>query len=47
MSTEEFIKEIYDDHKEDIDDILELLKILKDLQKDEQQVYEISVTSNL
>jgi hypothetical protein len=47
MSTEEFIIEIHDTNKKDIDDIMELLKILKGLQKEEQEVYEISVTSNL
>ncbi len=47
MSPEEFITDVCETHKEDIDDILNLLKILKGLQKEEQEVYEISVTSNL
>ena len=47
MSTEEFITEIHETHKEDIGDIIELLEIFKNLRKEEQEGYEISVTSNL
>lgn len=47
MSTEKFIVDIHEKHKQDIDKIIELLEVLKGLQKEEKTVYEISVTSNL
>jgi DNA-directed RNA polymerase specialized sigma subunit len=47
MSTEDFIKELRDKHKEDIEEIEKLLEILKDLQEEERRVYSFYVTSNL
>ena len=49
LSTEEFVKKIQDSHIEDIariGELSELLQILKDLQKKEQELYEISVVIN-
>jgi hypothetical protein len=47
MSMEQFVLEVQETHKKDIDDIIEVLKALKALKKDEIEVYEFSVTSNL
>jgi 2-iminoacetate synthase ThiH len=47
MSTEEFIAELQERHKDDIEDIMELLEILKELPEEEKKIYEFSVTSNL
>jgi hypothetical protein len=47
MSTEEFISELQERHKDDIEDIIELLEVLKELPEEEKRVYEFSVTSNL
>jgi len=38
---------IHEKHKNDIDEIMELLEVLKGLQKEENKIYEFSVTSNL
>lgn len=47
MSTEEFIAELQERHKDDIEDIMELLEILKELPEEAKKIYEFSVTSNL
>jgi DNA-directed RNA polymerase specialized sigma subunit len=47
MSTEDFIKELRDKHKENIEEIEKLLEILKELQEEERRVYSFYVTSNL
>lgn len=47
MSTEEFIKEVRERHKEDMEAIEKLLEILKDLGKEDMKVYDFYVTSNL
>ncbi len=47
MSTEDFLKEIQERHKDDIEAIERLLEILKDLQEQETKVYDFYVTSNL
>jgi hypothetical protein len=47
MSAEEFISQIHDENKEDIEKVIELLKVLEGLKKEEKEVYEFSVTSNL
>jgi tRNA G26 N,N-dimethylase Trm1 len=47
MSTEDFVKELREKHKEDIEEIEKLLEILKDLQEEETRVYSFYVTSNL
>jgi hypothetical protein len=47
MSTEGFVKEIRERHKEDIEAIEKLLEILKDLSKEDMKVYDFYVTSNL
>jgi hypothetical protein len=47
MSTKEFILEVHEAHKTDIEEILKLLEVLKELPKEEKRIYEISVTSNL
>ena len=47
MSTEKFVKEVQEKHKEDIEAIQKLLEILKDLQEEEKRVYDFYVTSNL
>jgi hypothetical protein len=48
MSTKEFILEMLQTHKDDVNDILKLLDVLKGLPKEEEKrAYEICVTSNL
>jgi DNA anti-recombination protein RmuC len=47
MSTEEFVKQLQERHKEDIEAIEKLLEILKELQEEETKVYDFYVTSNL
>jgi len=47
MSTEEFVIEVRERHKEDIEAIERLLEILKDLSKEDMKVYDFYVTSNL
>jgi hypothetical protein len=47
MSTEEFVKEVRERHREDIEAIGKLLEILKDLSKEDMKVYDFCVTSNL
>jgi hypothetical protein len=47
MSTEEFIAELQERHKDDIEEIMELLEVLKGLPEEEKKIYEFSVTSNL
>jgi hypothetical protein len=47
MSTEEFVKEVRERHKEDIEAIERLLDILKDLNEEDRKVYDFYVTSNL
>jgi hypothetical protein len=47
MSTEEFVKEIRERHKEDIEVIEKLMEILKDLSREDMKVYDFYVTSNL
>jgi len=47
MSTEEFILELQERHKADIEEIIELLELLKELPEEEKKIYEFSVTSNL
>jgi len=47
MSTKEFVKQLQEKHKEDIEAIEKLLEILKQLQEEEKKVYDFYVTSNL
>jgi hypothetical protein len=47
MSTEEFIEEIRERHKDDIEQVIKLLEVLKALQEEKKEVYEFSVTCNL
>ena len=47
MSVEEFMKELRERHKDDIEEIVELLDILKEMQEEEKKVYDFFVTSNL
>lgn len=47
MSTEEFVREVRERHKEDIEAIERLLDILKDLNEEDRKVYDFCVTSNL
>jgi len=47
MSTEEFVKQLQEKHKEDIEAIEKLLEILKELQEEEPKVYDFYVTSKL
>jgi hypothetical protein len=47
MSTEQFVKEVRERHKEDIEAIEKLMEILKDLRKEDMKVYDFYVTSNL
>jgi hypothetical protein len=47
MSTEDFVKQLQEKHKEDIEAIEKLLDILKELQEEERKVYDFYVTSNL
>ncbi|HKZ93120.1 MAG TPA: hypothetical protein VJ249_00875 [Candidatus Bathyarchaeia archaeon] len=47
MSTEQFVKDLQEKHKEDIEAIEKLLDILKELQEEKAKVYSFYVTSNL
>ena len=47
MSTEEFVKQIREKHREDIEAIEKLLEILKELREEDKKVYDFYVTSNL
>jgi hypothetical protein len=47
MSTEEFVKQIREKHREDIEAIEKLLEILKELKEEDKKVYDFYVTSNL
>jgi hypothetical protein len=47
MSVEEFVAEILEENKEDLDELAELQKVLDQLQKDRNEIYFVSVTSNL
>lgn len=47
MSVEEFIEEILQENKEEVDDIIKLKEILDQLPKEENDVYSVSMTSNL
>ena len=47
MSTEEFVKDLHEKHKEDIEVIQKLLEILEGLKQEERKVYDFCVTSNL
>jgi hypothetical protein len=47
MSTEEFVKQIREKHREDIEAIEKLLEILKELKEEDKKVYDFHVTSNL
>ena len=47
MSTEEFVREVRETHREDMEAIEKLLDILKDLNKEDRKVYNFYVTSNL
>lgn len=47
MSTEEFVKQVRERYKEDIEAIEKLLDILKDLNGEDRRVYDFSVSSNL
>jgi len=45
MSTEEFVKEVQEKHKEDIEAIEKLLEILKELREEDRKLYGFYVTS--
>ena len=47
MSTEDFIKELREKHKEDLEEIEKLAKALEELQTEGRKVYNFYVTSNL
>jgi hypothetical protein len=47
MSTEEFVKQVQEEHKEDIEAIEKLLEILKEMQQEDRKIYNFYVTSNL
>jgi len=47
MSIEEFVVEILEENKEDIDDLVRLQEILDQLPKEESKTYFVSITSNL
>ncbi len=47
MSTEQFVKELQEKHKEDIEVIQKLLEILEELKQEERKVYDFYVTSSL
>jgi hypothetical protein len=47
MSTEEFVTEVREKHKEDFAEIEELVKILEEMQTEQRRVYNFYVTSNL
>ena len=47
MSAEEFVKELQEKHKEDIEAIEKLLEILKEIHEENRKVYDFYVTSNL
>ena len=47
MSAEEFVKQIREKHKEDIEAIEKLLEILKELGEEDKKVYDFYITSHL
>jgi len=47
MSIEEFVAEILEENKEDLDELVELQEVLDQLQKERNEIYFVSVTSNL
>jgi hypothetical protein len=47
MSTEQFVREVQQEHKEDMEAIERLLEILEELKPQETRIYDFCVTSNL
>lgn len=47
MSIEEFVTEILENSEEEIDELVRLKEILDQLPKEENEVYAVSITSNL
>jgi hypothetical protein len=47
MSAEDYVKEIRDRHKEDIEEIEKLLELLRELREEDRAIYSFYVTSNL
>lgn len=47
MSVEEFIEKTLAENKEEIDDLVKLEEILDQLPKEENEIYFVSMTSNL
>jgi hypothetical protein len=47
MSTEEFVRRIQEEHREDMEAIEMLLEILEELKPQESRIYDFCVTSNL
>ena len=47
MSVEKFVEETLQENKEEVDDLIELKKIIDQLPKEENQVYLTTMTSNL
>lgn len=47
MSTEDFIKRVLEENKDELNEIRKLAEILAQLQREETEIYIASVTSNL
>lgn len=47
MSIEKFIEETLQENEEEVDDLIELKKIIDQLPKEEYQIYLTTMTSNL
>ena len=47
MSIEEFVEETLQENKEEVDDLIELKKIIDQLPEEENQRYLTTMTSNL
>jgi len=47
MSLEEFVDEILEENQKDIEELRRLQEVLEQLQREETQIYLVSVTSNL
>jgi DNA-binding transcriptional regulator GbsR (MarR family) len=47
MSVEEFVKQIQEEHKEELSDVEKLLKALEKIEERETEIYQFFITSNL
>lgn len=47
MSLEEFVQELQQEHKEDLDAVEELLRVLEQIEEKDTEIYRFFTTSNL